>query len=218
MVGLHLMMETEPPAVKCADCGFLSRLRQRGSEPEVAPRNLRMNGEHEQYELWCFEEQADLQAEVIAKLGTSVEGTDGVFRQSFAGNDSLARFSVLAEPRSCSGWRRYRVGFAPKEHAEFRDRELLIHREDRRDREMREREDTRDAKMTAREDRRDLEAHGRHRDSQDPGNDPSRRVPAADSRDSSRSRQGGPGRSGSRHGLLSKDGRSQLTLSERALL
>lgn len=64
--------------------------------------------------------------------------------------------------RPCQEWVGWIPGVPPKERREMLDREWMIERDDRRDREMREREDDRDCETREREDRRDAAAARRH--------------------------------------------------------
>lgn len=67
-------------------------------------------------------------------------------------DEHILRWRVMHRQRVCNAFTPWQQGFTPKEHREMVDRQWMIDREDRRDKEMRDRED-----------RRDREAKSRHR-------------------------------------------------------
>lgn len=143
--------ETSEPSVKCAECGFLVVLRQEDGEPIPANRTYRKEGlQAFQRDMVFVEPHCFVGAQQIQAERMGVEGK-GYIKLSEAGglvdageHTEALVLSVIQKKRICSSYTPWQQGFTPKEHRELVARELLMKREDQRDREMREREDKRD--------------------------------------------------------------------------
>lgn len=159
----------DPQMVKCADCGFLTFRNYQTREFVEAELELREKGvitpSHGQvpslsdYPL-CFANAVQLPPEYAAITNGELEAPQPdaeayasiTHHGESSADEHILRWRVMHRQRVCNAFTPWQQGFTPKEHREMVDRQWMIDREDRRDKEMRDRED-----------RRDREAKSRHR-------------------------------------------------------
>jgi hypothetical protein len=139
--------------VRCADCGFLSlrhletrELREAEGDYRntgVIPRNITLPKHLYEERPLCFQQLVTFDPE-----------------QCKSPEDRLA--AIQQERGDCRGFTEWKQGFMPKEHREMLDRQWMIEREDRRDKEMREREDLRDKETANRHKEQMKDLRGQH--------------------------------------------------------
>ena len=138
--------------VKCADCGFLAIREERTRALEYADEAFRDRDEARRVgylkggfeEPVCFlakaklghEREAYLQQQPLREAERdSMGGVTNEREVRMAAHQSIVE--VTGADRLCDGFAQLVPGFTPKEHKEMVDRQWMLEREDRRDRQAR---------------------------------------------------------------------------------
>lgn len=136
--------------VKCKDCGFLSLVRRENGELASANASYCTEGfqAYQRDEVFpvpnCYVREhaihlEPLEAEgIYVKLVGEMPGLISLENKEGADVTDLVILKNIGRERQCEKFTNWLQGFSPKEHMEMLDKQFIMEREDRRDKDQKE--------------------------------------------------------------------------------